>query len=66
MTAMKDVIKEILLMVGQDRLDTECGGDFPQCGADSNKDCPHFGDCCHQLGHVRKTKEIRKMLDEVT
>lgn len=62
---MKDVIKEILFMVGQDRLCTECGGDFPECGVDSNKDCPYFGDCRRQLVLVTQTKEIRKMLEEV-
>lgn len=61
---MKDVIREILFLVGQDRLDTECGGDFP-CGVESNKDCPCFGDCRRQLTRLQHTKEIRKMLEEV-
>jgi hypothetical protein len=61
---MKDVINEILLMVGQDRVSTDCGGDFP-CGVDSNKDCPYFAACRRQLVRVNQTKEIRDMLEEV-
>ncbi len=62
---MKDLINEILLMVGQDRVSTDCSGNFPECGVDSNKDCPYFGDCRRQLVRVMQTKEIRKMLGEV-
>ncbi len=62
---MKDVIREILFLVGQNTISTECGGDFPECGVDSNKDCPHFWDCDRQRWRMKHTEEIRKMLEEV-
>ena len=62
---IKDVIKEILSMIGQDAIYAECGGDFPECGARSSHDCRDFADCRRQLVRVRQTQKIREMLEEV-
>lgn len=62
---MKDIIREILSMIGQDAIYAECGGDFPECGAGSSAHCQYFRDCRRQLVRVRQTQKIREMLEEV-
>ena len=62
---IKDVINEILFMVGQDSVSTECGGDFPECGVRSSAHCQYFHDCSRQMWRMKHTKEIRRLLEEV-